>query len=87
MFGFASEQQMPAKATFEKTKEWLRHPAKVRFLDITILDVVGNAVGKDVLDFHFANAESVIFEKPTPFAARKGVGNRAAGLSFGVFCD
>src|SRR5438270_13555064 len=80
--GFAGEQQVPAKAAFERAKKRLRHPTKVRLLDVTILHVVRNTIGKDVLDLNFANAEAVIFKKLTSFMASIGVGHRAAGLRF-----
>ena len=37
-----------------------------------------------MLDFHVAHAEAMLFQKSAAFAARVGIGDRAAGLGFGV---
>jgi hypothetical protein len=43
------EQQMPAQGVLEHPEEWLRHPAEVPLLDITVLHVVLDSIGKDVI--------------------------------------
>lgn len=81
---FSGEQEVPAKATFERPKERLGHPAEARRLDVTVLDVVRNTIREDVVNFDLADAESVALKKLPPFASRIRVCNRAGGLRFGV---
>ena len=78
---------MPAEAAFEGAEEGLGHPAEIGLFHVAILDIVGDAVGKNVVDADFADAEAVAFEELLAFAARVGVGDRAAGLRLGVFGD
>jgi hypothetical protein len=78
---------VPTEAALEGAEERLGHPAEVGLFHIAILDVVGNAVGKNVVDANFADAEAVAFEELPAFATRVGVGNWTAGLRFRVFGD
>jgi len=78
---------VPAEAAFEGAEEGLGHPAEIGLFHVAILDIVGDAVGKNVVDADFADAEAVAFEELLAFAARVGVGDRAAGLRLGVFGD
>lgn len=81
------EAEMPAEATLQEAEQRAGHGAEIPFLHIAVLDVIGNAIRKDVVNPNVGDAEAVTLEKLPPFAARVGVGHGAAGLRFGVFGD
>src|SRR5712664_1176639 len=84
--GLSGKEQVPAEAPFHESEYRPRHPAEIPLFDVPILDVVRDAVRKDVLDLNVRHAEAVSLQQPPPLASCVGVGHRAAGLRFRVFC-
>lgn len=59
--GFGGEEKVPAEPPFHESEYRLGHPAERPLFDIPILDVVRNAVRKDMLDMDVRHAEAVSF--------------------------
>src|ERR1700746_776754 len=81
---FRSQQQMPAEPPLHGTKCRRRHPPQVPLFYIPMLHVIGDAVRKNMIDFHLLHAESVPLEQGSPFLARVGIRNRAARLGLRI---
>src|SRR5271155_1061196 len=83
--GSGGQEEVPAGAFFEGVEHGGGHPGEVGFADVAVLDVVGDAVGEDVVEGDSRDFEAVAFQKGFAGAARVGVGDGAAGLRFGAF--
>jgi hypothetical protein len=68
-------------------KKRLRHPPKIPFFYIPVLDVVSNAIRENVFDLYPLHVEAVSFHKLPEFARAVGIGDRAAGLRLGITRD
>lgn len=75
---------MPTEAALQRAEHRARQPAKIPFLRVAVLDIVGNAIRKDVFDPNLVDAEAMPFEKRAALTACVSVGDRAAGLRLRV---
>src|SRR5712664_1004351 len=84
--GLSGKEQVPAESPLQNSENRPRHPSEIPLFDVPILDIVRDAVRKDVLDLNVRHAEAVSFQQQPALAPRVGVGHRAAGLRFRATC-
>src|SRR5580692_1294679 len=75
---------MPPNAPFKPAERGLWHPAEIQDLAIAILDVVGDAIGKNVVHGNPGYSKAGSLAKFSQFAASICVSDRATRLGFRI---
>src|SRR5271167_3085764 len=81
------QAQVPAEVPLHPAVQTWRSPAPWPVFHILILDVFGDAVGKNVVDERVRHVESRMLDQRAALAERVGISYRASGLRFGMFGD
>jgi hypothetical protein len=60
---FGREAEVPAETALKGAKQRLGHPAQIPLLDIAVLNVICNAIRKEVFDTDVGDSETMALEQ------------------------
>ena len=86
LYPLCGHTQMPAKMSFHPSKDKIGHPAKIPDFHITILDIIRNTIGENVIHPHLCYFKPIVTHQFLYFTTSKSVCNRASCLGFRMPC-
>src|ERR1700722_14402813 len=81
---FCCHAHMPTQQPLQCMENSIRQPSKIPFLNITILLIFFNPIGKDVIGPYLLDVETVPFHQIAEFGLAIGIRDWATGFRLGV---